>query len=294
MAGIFHALGSEVTIFSRTKQILRSFDPIIKDTLLKEMQTVGVNFVFDSDVRAISKDAFKTSPKKVIYLSNGVEGEKDFDCVLWAVGREPNIDGLNLKAVGVTTKDNGYIVVDEYQNTSVAGIYALGDVSGEAELTPGMILTLHKSLIPLITSLCVVAIAAGRKLSDRLFGPENLRNSKLDYSNIPTVVFSHPTAGTIGLTEEAARRKFGDENIKIYTSRFTNMWYAMLEHKEPTAYKLVCAGNEEKVVGMHIIGKGSDEILQGFSVAIKMGATKADFDSAVAIHPTASEELVSQ
>lgn len=129
-----------MTIFSRTKQILRSFDPIIKDTLLKEMQTVGVNFVFDADVRAIAQDAFKTSPKKVIYSSDGVEGEKDFDCVLWAVGREPNIDGLNLKDVGVTTKDNGYIVVDEYQNTSVAGIYALGDVSGEAELTPGMVL----------------------------------------------------------------------------------------------------------------------------------------------------------
>ncbi|XP_037036936.1 glutathione reductase-like [Bradysia coprophila] len=270
LAGIFHALGSDVTIFSRTKQILRSFDSIIKDTLLKEMQNVGVNFVFDSDVRAISQDG---SSKKVKFLSDGVEGEKEFDCVLWAIGREPNVDGLNLKAAGVTTKNNGYIVVDEYQNTSVAGIYALGDVCGEAELTP-------------------VAIAAGRKLSDRLFGPEHLRSSKLDYTNIPTVVFSHPTAGTIGLNEDAARSKYGDENIKIYTSRFVNMWNAMLDHKEPTAYKLVCAGKEEKVVGMHIIGRGSDEILQGFSVAIKMGATKADFDSAVAIHPTASEELV--
>lgn len=137
LAGIFHALGSEVTIFSRTKQILRSFDSIIKDTLLKEMQNVGVDFVFDSDVRAISQDTFEGSPKKVKYLSNGVEGEKDFDCVLWAVGREPNIDGLNLKAAGVTAKENGYIVVDEYQNTSAAGVYALGDVTGEAELTPG-------------------------------------------------------------------------------------------------------------------------------------------------------------
>lgn len=139
LAGIFHALGSEVTIFSRTKQILRTFDPIIKDTLLKEMQNVGVNFVFDSDVRAISQDTFEASPKKVKYLSGGEKGEKQFDCVLWAVGREPNIDGLNLKAAGVTTKENGYIVVDEYQNTSTAGIYALGDVCGEAELTPGML-----------------------------------------------------------------------------------------------------------------------------------------------------------
>lgn len=137
LAGIFHALGSEVTIFSRTKQILRSFDPIIKDTLLKEMQSVGVNFVFDADVRAISQEPFEAAPKRVKYLSDGVEGEKEFDCVLWAVGREPNVDGLNLKATGVATKANGYITVDEYQNTSVAGIYALGDVCGEAELTPG-------------------------------------------------------------------------------------------------------------------------------------------------------------
>lgn len=129
-----------MTIFSRTKQILRSFDEIIKGTLLKEMQNVGVNFVFDSDVRAISQEPFEGAPKVVKYLSNGEKGAKEFDCVVWAVGREPNIDGLNLKEVGVTTKENGYIVVDEFQNTSVAGIYALGDVSGEAELTPGMLL----------------------------------------------------------------------------------------------------------------------------------------------------------
>lgn len=138
LAGIFHTLGSEVTIFSRTKQILRSFDTIIKDTLLKEMQAVGVNFVFDSDVRSIFRATFEGSPKIVKYLSDGKEGEKEFDCVLWAVGREPNIDGLNLKAAGITTKDNGYIVVDEYQNTASAGVYALGDVCGQAELTPGI------------------------------------------------------------------------------------------------------------------------------------------------------------
>ncbi|CAO3688834.1 unnamed protein product [Umbelopsis ramanniana] len=273
LAGIFHTLGSEVTIFSRTKQILRSFDPIIKDTLLKEMESTGVNFAFDADVRGLSREGPEGSPIKIHYTTAGTQAEGEFDCVLWAVGRIPNTKILNLDAAGVTTDKRGHIVVDEYQNTAVDGIYALGDVCGHAELTP-------------------VAIAAGRKLSDRLFGPENLRDSKLDYNNIPTVVFSHPTAGTIGYTEEAARKKFGDGNIKVYTSRFTNMWNAMLEHKEPTAYKLVCSGPEEKVVGMHIIGRGSDEILQGFSVAIKMGATKADFDSAVAIHPTASEELV--
>lgn len=137
LAGIFHALGSEVTIFSRTKQILRSFDGIIKDTLLKEMQNVGVNFVFESDVRSISRDGPQGSPQKVHYVSADIEGDKDFDCVLWAVGREPNIQGLNLEAAGVTTKGNGYIIVDEFQNTSANGIYALGDVCGIAELTPG-------------------------------------------------------------------------------------------------------------------------------------------------------------
>ncbi|KAI7518025.1 Glutathione, partial [Hortaea werneckii] len=137
-----------------------------------------------------------------------------------------------------------------------------------------------------------VAIAAGRKLSDRLFGGQ--ADAHLDYSNIPSVVFSHPVVGSIGLTEPEARQKYGDDQIKIYNSSFTAMYYSMMEpeDKGPTSYKLICAGNEEKVVGMHILGTGSDEILQGFGVAIKMGATKADFDRCVAIHPTSAEELV--
>jgi glutathione reductase (NADPH) len=138
----------------------------------------------------------------------------------------------------------------------------------------------------------LVAIAAGRKLSDRLFGGEQFKESKLDYENIPTVVFSHPTAGTVGLTEDQARERYGDENVKVYTSKFINMYFSMLEHKEPTAYKLVVTGPEEKVVGVHLLGRGSDEILQGFGVAVRMGATKANFDACVAIHPTAAEELV--
>lgn len=137
-----------------------------------------------------------------------------------------------------------------------------------------------------------MAIAAGRKLADRLFGGAQFKESKLDYTNIPTVVFSHPTAGTLGLTEPQARAHYGDANVKVYTSKFTNMYFSMLEHKEPTAYKLVVAGPEEKVVGIHLLGRGSDEILQGFGVAVRMGATKKDFDNCVAIHPTAAEELV--
>ena len=135
-----------------------------------------------------------------------------------------------------------------------------------------------------------MAIAAARKLADRLFGGPKFAESKLDYINIPTVVFAHPTCGTIGYTEDEAREKFGD--IKVYTTKFTNLYFGILDEKEPTAYKLITAGPEEKVVGLHLFGRDSDEILQGFGVAIRMGATKADFDNCVAIHPTAAEELV--
>ncbi|KAI8094914.1 uncharacterized protein B0P05DRAFT_483667 [Gilbertella persicaria] len=272
LAGIFNTLGTKTTVFSRTKHILRSFDSIIRDNLLKEMQSVGVDFAFDSQVKALVREG-DAGPITVQYESDGKSASLEVDTVLWAVGRLPNIKKLNLEAAGIQLTEKGYIAVDEYQNTSTEHVYALGDACGRAELTP-------------------VAIAAGRKLSDRLFGGEQFKESKLDYENIPTVVFSHPTAGTVGLTEDEARAKYGDENIKVYTSKFINMYFSMLEHKEPTAYKLVCAGADEKVVGVHILGRGSDEILQGFGVAVRMGATKANFDACVAIHPTAAEELV--
>ncbi|CEG78880.1 Putative Glutathione-disulfide reductase [Rhizopus microsporus] len=234
------------------------------------MQNVGVDFAFESSVKALVREG---DAIRVEYEVNGEPKSIEVDTVLWAVGRVPNIKKLNLEAVDVKLTEKGHIAVDEYQNTSTPGIYALGDACGRAELTP-------------------VAIAAGRKLSDRLFGGEQFKESKLDYENIPTVVFSHPTAGTVGLTEEQARERYGDENVKVYTSKFINMYFSMLEHKEPTAYKLVVTGPEEKVVGVHILGRGSDEILQGFGVAVRMGATKANFDACVAIHPTAAEELV--
>ncbi|KAI8077726.1 uncharacterized protein BX664DRAFT_343348 [Halteromyces radiatus] len=271
LAGIFNTLGSHTTVFSRTQQILRNFDPIIKDNLLKEMQSVGVDFAFDTKVKALKRKDDKSI--EIEYESAGQPATLNVDCVLWATGRDPNVQGLNLTAADVKSTERGHILVDEYQNTSVPGLYALGDVCGREELTP-------------------VAIAAGRKLADRLFGGPQFKESKLDYNNIPTVVFSHPTAGTLGLTEPEAREQYGDENVKVYTSKFVNMYFAMLEHKEPTAYKLVVVGKEEKVVGVHLLGRGSDEILQGFGVAVRMGATKKDFDNCVAIHPTAAEELV--
>ncbi|KAI7860806.1 hypothetical protein BDC45DRAFT_492858 [Circinella umbellata] len=270
IAGIFNALGTETTVFSRTKQILRSFDSIIKDNLLKEMETTGVKFAYESKVKSLSRS---DSGILIEYESAGQASSLEVDCVLWAVGRSPNVEKLNLESANIETNEKGYVVVDEYQNTSTPGVLALGDACGNFELTP-------------------VAIAAGRRLSDRMFGGEQFKNAKLDYHNIPTVVFSHPTAGTIGLTEDEARAKYGDANVKTYSSKFVNMFFSMLDHKEPTAYKLVVTGPEEKVVGVHLFGRESDEILQGFGVAVRMGATKADFDNCVAIHPSAAEELV--
>ncbi|KAG0221381.1 Glutathione reductase [Actinomortierella wolfii] len=270
LAGIFHALGSKVSIFSRTTQILRSFDPIIKDTLRDEMTKVGIEIVPNSKVQALSKTEKGIT---VQYTSNGEAAQQEYDTVLWAVGRQPNIKSLGLDKAGVTLNDKGHVVVNEYQETVSPEVYALGDVCGVAELTP-------------------VAIAAGRRLADRLFGPAEFKTRKLDYTNIPSVIFSHPTAGACGLTEEQAKKQYGAENINVYVSKFSGMYNAMLEHKEPSAFKLICAGPEEKVVGIHIVGKGSDEMLQGFAVAVKMGATKKDFDDTVAIHPTSAEELV--
>ncbi|KAF8940793.1 hypothetical protein EDD21DRAFT_317682 [Dissophora ornata] len=271
LAGIFHALGSEVSIFSRTQEILRPFDHIIKDTLKKEMLSNGVKIITNSHVQSLAKS--ENNAINVNYESDGVLGSAEFDTVLWAIGREPLVARLNLDKANVTLNEKGYISVDEYQQTAVPEILALGDVCGVEQLTP-------------------VAIAAGRRLSDRLFGPEQFKNSKLDYRNVPSVIFSHPTAGAVGLTEEQAKKEYGAENLNVYVSEFSGMYNAMKTHKTPSAFKLICAGPEEKVVGIHLVGPGSDEMLQGFAVAVKMGATKADFDSTVALHPTSAEELV--
>jgi glutathione reductase (NADPH) len=165
----------------------------------------------------------------------------------------------------------GYIATDEYQVTNVEHIYSIGDVTGRAQLTP-------------------VAIAAGRRLSDRVFG--GMAGRRLDYNNIPTVVFGHPPIGTVGLTEAAARDEYGDEAVQVFTSSFVPMYYAMTSIKPRCDMKLVTVGPEKRVVGVHIVGDGADEMLQGFAVAVRMGATKSDFDDTVAIHPTVAEELV--
>ena len=275
MAGMFHHLGSETHLFIRQDKFLRPFDPMISDKITAEYERQGIHIHKKSKQTKVEKSD-KEGWMKLHYSDSDTDsGVLDIDCLLWAIGRAPEVEDLNLPATGVKQSEKGHIVVDDYQNTNVDNIYALGDVCGKAELTP-------------------VAIAAGRRLGDRLFGGSQYADSKLDYSNIPSVVFAHPEAGSIGLTEPQAREKYGDENIKVYKTEFTAMYFAMMEgdQKGPTAYKLIVTGKEEKVVGLHILGLGSSEILQGFGVAIKMGATKKDFDSCVAIHPTSAEELV--
>jgi len=264
LAGIFNALGVDVTMIVRNKIFLRTFDQILRETLFDEYKNSGVKFVTESEIKSISlKDGLKE-----VETSTG-EKLSGFDVVLWAIGRTPNVK-FGIEKVGVNLDARGFIKVDDFQNTTSEKIYALGDVCGTALLTP-------------------VAIQAGRKLSDRLFGGK--ADSKMDYHNIPTVVFSHPPIGTVGLTEEAARLQYGTD-VKVYKSTFTNMYFAVTKRKVKTAMKLICVGPEERVVGIHSIGAGSDEMIQGFAVALKMGATKKDLDNTVGIHPTASEELV--
>ncbi|KAI1281686.1 putative glutathione protein [Xylaria sp. FL0933] len=275
-AGMFNALGVETHLFIRYKTFLRHFDPMIQDGVTNEYERLGVHLHKESSQSRVDKDS-ATGKLTIHYKDNKGEGKlSDVEHLIWAVGRVPETDHLGLENAGVKVNEKGYVVADDYQNTSVDNIFALGDVCGKVELTP-------------------VAIAAGRRLAERLYGPPSVfADAHLDYSNIPSVVFAHPEVGAIGLTEPEAIEKYGRENIKVYATNFTAMYYAMMdpEDKGPTKYKVICTGPEEKVVGLHIMGLGSGEMLQGFGVAMKMGATKKDFDSCVAIHPTSAEELV--
>lgn len=266
IAGVLHALGAKTHQFVRMATPLRSFDPIIVDTLMEVINTEGHYLHTYSIPKSVEKNSDNSY---TLHLENG----ESFivDCVIWAIGRQPATEGLNLSAAGVKSNTWGFIEVDKYQNTNISGIYSVGDDTESAALTP-------------------VAVAAGRRLAERLFN--NKPNECLDYTNIPTVVFTHPPIGTVGLTESQAIDAYGEQNVKVYSSSFTAMYTAVTTHRQPCRMKLVCAGDEEKIVGIHGIGYGMDEILQGFAVALKMGATKKDFDNTIAIHPTAAEEFV--
>ena len=264
LAGVLNALGSETHLLVRRHKPLRSFDDMLSDTLVEIMATEGPQLHTGCVPREITKES---DGSLTVHLENGQD--LNVDMVIWAAGRKPHTSGINLAAAGVSVDNRGYIPVDKYQNTNIAGIYAVGDNIGKVELTP-------------------VAVAAGRRLSERLFN--NKPDEHLNYDNVATVVFSHPPIGTVGLTEQAAREQYGE--VKVYTSQFTAMYSALTSHRQPSRMKLVTAGSEEKIVGIHVIGHGADEMLQGFAVALKMGATKADFDNTVAIHPTSAEEFV--
>lgn len=266
ISGVLHALGSDTHLFVRQDRPLRTFDKEIIKTLVDAMEEDGPEL----HTFSVPKEVIKNEDDSLtLILENGEE--YTVDTLIWAIGRRPNVIGFGLEKTGVELNDKGFIATDEFENTNVEGIYALGDVNGKLELTP-------------------VAVKSGRQLSERLFN--NKPNAKMDYKDVATVIFSHPAIGSVGLSEEAAIAKFGQENIKVYRSTFTSMYTAVTSHRQACKMKLVTMGQEEKVIGLHGIGYGVDEMIQGFAVAIKMGATKEDFDNTVAIHPTGAEEFV--
>jgi glutathione reductase (NADPH) len=265
LAGVFSALGSEVTVLARKDSVLRSFDGMLQEVLIEEWARSGI----DLHTRAVPIQV-QGDPGELAVMTEDGRCFGGYDCLLWAVGRLPSTASLGLESAGVLTDERGFVLTDEFQDTNVEGIHAIGDVTGRIALTP-------------------VAVAAGRRLGDRLFGGEP--ESRLDYENIATVIFSHPPIGTIGLTESEARKRHG-ESVRVYNSRFTGLYHAVTRAKTASAMKLVTEGPDGRVVGLHVIGHGADEMTQGFAVAVRMGATKKDFDDTVAIHPTSAEELV--
>lgn len=266
LAGVLHALGSETHLFVRHEAPLRSFDPMLSEALVQVMETEGPTLHRHSVPKGVTKNS---DGSLTLELENGQS--HTVDCIVWAIGRRPDTSGLQLEAAKVALNEAGYIQVDKYQNTSTQGVYAVGDITGLVDLTP-------------------VVVAAGRRLSERLFNGKP--DEHLSYENIPTVVFSHPPIGTVGLTEPHARMHFGNDQVKVYQTSFTAMYTAVTRYRQPMRMKLVCVGPDERVVGIHGIGYGMDEILQGFAVALKMGATKKNLDDTLAIHPTAAEEFV--
>ncbi len=266
LAGVLRSLGVDVTLLLRGQRLLRPFEATLSDVLLEEMSAQGINIVTGFVPHRVERQ-----DDGLMLCAEGGHFETGFDRLLWAIGRSPQTKKLGLEEQGIECDAQGFIETDDGQQTSAEGVYAVGDVTGKIELTP-------------------VAIAAGRKLADRLFGGE--KEAKLDYTDVPTVVFSHPPLGTVGLTEEEASRKYGHGSVKCYVTRFTDMYSGLAKRRATTTMKVIAVGEKERIVGIHMIGRAVDEIIQGFAVALRMGATKSDLDRTVAIHPTSAEELV--
>jgi glutathione reductase (NADPH) len=263
-AGLLHALGSEVEVLAHGP-LLQGFDDELVQALMQQMQAHGIRFSPNSAIQTAHRAADGIMLDDASTASHG-----PYDALLWAVGRIPNTETLGLDAAGVRIGDHGHVLTNTRQDTNVAGIHAVGDVTARKALTP-------------------VAVAAGRRLADRLFGGQP--DAQLDYENIPSVVFAEPPLGMVGLTEEQARSQYGDA-VRVHCSRFTPMQWALGGRHDQSLMKLICVGVEERVVGIHALGPGVDEMLQGFAVALKLGLRKRDLDATVAIHPTSAEELV--
>lgn len=266
LAMMMDGFGSDVSVLHQAWPVLIGFDETIQKTLRAEMESSDITI---NDDGIISKVEQQDNDKVTITFEDG-KTTTDVDALIWAIGRIPNTDTIGLENTQIEKTANGMIVVDDFEKTNVDGIYAIGDIIGKAPLTP-------------------VAIAAGRRLADRLYGGKPDR--KMSYEGIATVMFTHPPIGTVGLSEETAREIYGDD-VKVYETSFVPMYYQLTHHKVKTAMKLIVVGKEEKIVGCHVIGLGADEMMQGFAVAIRMGATKQDFDDTIAIHPVSAEELV--
>lgn len=266
LADVLCALGTETHLYIRHEYPLRQFDEMIIETVYDNLLAQGVIVHQNVTLEKVNRDE---NQEKVAIFSDGTIGKHQD--ILVAIGRKANSKDLNLENVGVAIDKDGFILVDEFQTTAVKNIFAIGDVTGQKELTP-------------------VAIKAGRLLSERLFNHQE--NAKMDYNLIPTVIFANPAVGTVGLSEKEVRKLYNDDKIKVYTSTFRSMFTAVTSHPELIKMKLITVGEDERIVGLHAVGYGVDEMIQGYAVALKMGATKADFDATVAIHPTGSEEFV--
>ena len=262
-AGIFHQFGSKVTLVNRSDQLLRGYDESLRDRLLQISITKGIDFRFNAELQRISKT--EDGSLRVEMTSHE---PLEVDCVLFATGRVPNVEGLGLEQLGVTLDDKNAIVVDENSRSSVDHVYAIGDVTNRVQLTP-------------------VAIREGQAFADTVFGE---KPHVVDYSCIPSAVFSHPPIAAVGLTEAQAKQTLG--SVKVYESDFRPMKNVVAHRNERSLYKMVCDAMTDRVVGIHMIGPDAPEIMQAAAIAVKAGLTKADFDATVAIHPTMAEELV--
>jgi glutathione reductase (NADPH) len=262
-AGILHEFACEVTIVNRGDRILRHYDEQVRDRLLQISLTKGINFKFNAPFEKIVK---RKDGSLRIHMAGS--SPIDADLLLWAVGRQPNTEGLGLDKAGVKLGKNGAILVDEDNQSSVPWLYAIGDVTDRVQLTP-------------------VAIREGQAFADTIFGNKPTR---VDYTNIPSAVFSHPPIASVGMTEGEARDKL--DTYKTYVSDFRPMKNVLAGRNERSLYKLIVDEETEKVVGIHMIGPDAPEILQAAAIAVKAGLTKSQFDETIALHPTMSEELV--